>query len=159
MGRKDWSVLNKRQKNLIVRHFLLFSQAPPWVARYGESQWPVNPSEGKQKLVLQAQTALLTYQGDWGVFPLDPNVVGADATPDQLSEHVRQMAEVQLLWKHFLAFSDKLATDLHVPNWACCLEICLRTYAEKKELRLHVSEEREPDYLLRERQETALPVF
>ena len=137
LGRKDWSGLHKRQKNSIVRHFLLFSQAPPWVARYGESQWPVNPSEGKPKLVLQAQTALLTYQGDWGVFPLDPTVVGADATPDQLSEHVRQMAEVQVLWKLFLAFSDKLATDLHVPNWACCLEICLKTYEEKKELRLH----------------------
>ena len=136
-GRQDFSGLNKRLKNSIVRHFLLFSRAPPWVLKFSESQWPVNPSEAKPKLVLQAQTALLTYQGDWGVFPLDLTVLAADPSADQLSEHVRKMADVQLLWRHFLAFTETVAADLHVPNWACCLEICLTTYQEEKELRLH----------------------
>ena len=36
-----------------------------------------------------------------------------------------------------LSFCRFLAAELHAPSWACCLEICLRTFEEEKQLRLH----------------------
>ena len=62
--------------------------------------------------------------------PLNP-------TTDQLTEHVREMQEAQALWKAFTVFAGELVADLHAPSWACCLEICLRTFEDEKQLRSH----------------------
>ena len=137
LGRKDYQSLSQRQKNLLLRHFLLRTGAPPWVFRFAVQQWPCDASEKKQPLVLHSQTCLLTYQGDWGVLELDPNLPPTFSAV-QLTEHVRQMPEAQTLWKAFLEFADALAAQLHAPLWACCLEICLKTFEEQKQLRLHI---------------------
>ena len=136
LGCKDYWGLSKPQKNSIVRHFLHCTGAPSWICKFAVRQWPRDASEKKPQLVLKAQTVLLTYQGDWGVLELGPDLQ-QDLTTDQLTEHVREMQETQTLWKAFLAFAEQLAVELHAPSWACCLEICLRTFEEEKQLRLH----------------------
>ena len=133
---KDFHGLSKRQKNLVMRHFLHWSNAPPWIFQFAVRQWPCDPDEQKPKLVLKTQTALLTFQGDWGVLELDPNLPPSPTT-DHLTQHVKALQAAQTLWKAFSAFGEQLAADLHAPSWACCLEICLRTFEEEKQLRLH----------------------
>ena len=137
LGRQDLTSLSRRQKNRIVRHFLLAAHAPSWITSFGESQWPVDASEIKVQLIIRAQTVLCTYQGDWGLFSFDPVAIGPGTTPDELSEHARQLPEVQQLWKDFGAFVERLCADLHAPNWACCLEICLVTFDQEQRLRIH----------------------
>ena len=90
MGRQDYDSLSQRQKNLILRHFLHRTGAPRWVLQFAVRQWPCDADEQKPKLILKTQTCLLTFQGDWGVLELDPNLP-QDLTTDQLTEH--------LLWK------------------------------------------------------------
>ena len=137
MGRKDYDSLSQRQKNLILRHFLHRAGAPRWVLQFSVRQWPCDAAEQKPKLILKTQTCLLTFQGDWGVLELGPNLPQDPAT-DQLTQHVREMLEAQTLWKAFLAFAEPLAAELHAPFWACCMEICLKTFQEQKQLRLHL---------------------
>ena len=137
MGRKDYDSLSQRQKNLILRYFLHRTDAPYWIFQFSVRQWPCDADEQKPKLILKTQTCLLTFQGDWGVMTLDPNLP-LGLTTDQLTEHVRQMQEAVTLWNAFLAFAEGLAAELHAPSWACCLEICLKTFQEQKQLRLHL---------------------
>ena len=136
MGCKDYCGLSKRQKNLIMRHFLHCTGAPPWVLQFAVQQWPCDGDAQKTKLILKTHTALLMYQGDWGVLELGPNLPH-NPTTDQLTELVREMQETQTLGKAFSAFAEQVAAELHAPSWACCLEICLRTFEDEKKLRLH----------------------
>ena len=63
LARKDFGSLSKQQKNVMMRHFLFFTDAPPCILQFAVRQWPCGEHEIKPKLVLQAHTALLTYQG------------------------------------------------------------------------------------------------
>ena len=94
MGRQDYDSLSQRQKNWILRHFLHRTGAPRWVLQFAVRQWPCDADEQKPKLILKTQTCLLTFQGDWGVLELDPNLP-QDLTTGQLTEHVREMLEAQ----------------------------------------------------------------
>ena len=71
---KDFQSLSKRQKNLILQHFLHWAGAPPWILQFAVRQWPCDADEHKPKLFLKELTALLTFQGDWGVLELGPNL-------------------------------------------------------------------------------------
>lgn len=104
----------------------------PWCVR----QWPTTADEKAPSPLLDCQTCLLTYNGDWGVLELGPNVP-PNPTNAQLTEHVKQLPEAQILGARFKAFCEHLAGGLHVPVYCCCLEICLKTYVEQKQLRLH----------------------
>ena len=136
LARKDFHTLSKRQKNTIMRHFLMCSRAPPWILRYGVATWPCDESDEKPKIILKAQTALLTYQGDWGLLPLS-DTTPRDAAPPQLSAHVAAMPEAETLWKAFREFTEQLASELQTPLFACCLELCMKTWEDEKLLRVH----------------------
>ena len=136
LGQSDYGSLSKHQKNCLIRHFLHFTNAPNDVLQFARRQWPVDASELKPKLVLHAGTVLLTYQGDWGVLDVGENLP-PNPSSEQLTEYVKDMPEAQGIWKDFLEFAAQLAEDVHAPVWACCLEICLRTFEMEKQLRLH----------------------
>ena len=73
-----------------------------------------------------------------GVFlELDQNL-GRNLTVVKLTEHVREKPEAQTLRNAFLEFAEALAAQLHAPSLACCLEICLWTFDEQKQLRMHL---------------------
>ena len=55
-----------------------------------------------------------------------------------LTEYVRETQEAHDLWEAFLAFAQELSVDLHAPLWACCVEICLKTFQEQHQVRLHI---------------------
>ena len=136
LARMDFHGLSRRQKNVVMRHFLVCSGAPPWVLRYGVSTWPCDESDEKPKVILKAQTALLTYQGDWGLLPLSDQTPWS-ASDAELAAHVSAMKESRTLWTAFREFSERLASDLYAPLFACCLELCMHTWQDEKLLRLH----------------------
>ena len=68
MGRKDYGSLSKWLQNLIVRHFLHCTGAPPWVLQFAVRQWLCYANGQKPKLILETQPALSTFQGELGVF-------------------------------------------------------------------------------------------
>ena len=74
--------------------------------------------------------------GILGVLELGPNVP-PNPTHAQLTEHVKEMPEAQeQCGASFKAFAELLAADVRAV-YCCCLEICLKTFEEQKELRLH----------------------
>ena len=68
LGRDDYGCRSKQQKNLIVGHFLHLAGASPWVMQFAVRLWPCDANEQKPKLILRMQTALQTFQDDWGEF-------------------------------------------------------------------------------------------
>ena len=88
-------------------------------------------------MILKTHTCLLTYQGDWGVLDVDHNVVQG-LRSDQLTVYVRESEQAQSVWQTFLTFAENLAADLHAPSWASCLEICLKTFEEQQQVRVHL---------------------
>ena len=94
LGSKKSFNLKRRQKIFFMRHFLQSTGAPPWVMQFAVQQWPCHANEQKPKLILNTQTALLTFRGAWGVLELGANLL-LNPTTDQLTEHVREMQEAQ----------------------------------------------------------------
>ena len=136
LGRKDYQSLSQRQKNILLRHFLHRSSAPAWVFDFAVRAWPCDICEKSEEPILRAQTCFLTYQGDWGVVET-PSTLPEDVLCQELTMAVREMPEAQGLWAEFLAFAETLAKDLQATSWACCQEICLQTWEEQRQLRLH----------------------
>ena len=132
---KDWSTLSKLQKNQVLHHFIMITEAPVFIKDFAASQWQLR-TEQKPKIILQASTVLLTYQGPWGLLTT-PLGVTATSSEEQMVEHLRTMSCVLNLWQDFTAFSEDLADKLHAPFWACCLEICSKTWQKEQMLRLH----------------------
>ena len=60
-----------------------------------------------------------------------------EPTTHELTQLVREMEPAQTLWASFLGFSESLAAELDAPIWAACQEICLKTFEDQKQLRLH----------------------
>ena len=136
LAKRDFGSLSKRQKNALMRHFLFVVAAPDWIMKYACRQWPVDASEDRPKLILKSQTVLLTYQGDWGLLDLGPDLP-LNPTTSQLTAYVRALPEAKALWTAFSLYGRDLAVDLHAPAYACCLEICMKTFEQEKVLRLH----------------------
>ena len=135
-AKRDFGSLSKRQKNALVRHFLLVADAPFWVVDFSCRQWPVDASEQRPRLILKSHTILLTYQGDWGLLELGPDLP-PNPTTSQLTAYVQALPQAKALWTAFSSHACDLAGDLRAPAYACCLEISLRSFEKEKLLRLH----------------------
>ena len=133
---KGHSHSEQEAKNVVLRHFLISSAPPLYVMRYGVSQWPCDAKDEKPKVVVRAQTVLLTYQGDWGLLPMSDDTP-RDATDVEITAHVSAMAETAKLWTAFRDFSQRLKSELDVTYMACCVELCMQTWHDEKVLRLH----------------------
>ena len=128
--------LTRFQKNILLRHFLILSQAPDFIDSYAHKQWPVSAEDKTgSSLVIDAQTVLLTYQGNWGLVPAG-NVHPA-LTDDELSAEVRKLPLVEDICKRFDEHCQNLCTTLEASQYACSVEICLSTWRKDNELRLH----------------------
>ena len=132
----DYGSLSRRQKNQVMRYFVECTGAPPWVLKFSVQMWPLDAADKGPKVLLRSLTALLTYQGEWGVMELDPNLP-LDPTPEELSSFVERMQEAEDIWKALQDHSKGLAVKLHATHWACSLEICLKTFEEERVTRLH----------------------
>ena len=135
-GARRLSQLCKRQKNLVLRQFLQISLAPSWALEFAAKVWPADASEQRARYCLQASTALLTYQGDWGVCLPGPQLPRRP-TPEVLTEYVQGLDGVDQLCSALKDFGKAVAEHLRAQSWACCMELCLRTFEDERVLRLH----------------------
>ena len=137
LGREDFQSLSTQQKNTLLRYMLHRTGAPSWVREFASKQWPMEDCEKKAKVVVSGMTFLLTYQGAWGI--LKPGTdLPSPLTDNQLTEHVRELPEAQALWQDSLTFAETLSTLFRAQSWCACLEICLKTFREQQELRVHL---------------------
>jgi hypothetical protein len=88
--------------------------------------------------VIYGPTALLTYQGEWGV--LDPlQIIGYERglSADQLVDSVRKHPRALEVWNEFRMFAQKqLASKVH--NIAATAELCMGTYGDTGSVRMHL---------------------
>ena len=136
LAKRDFGSLSKQQTNALMRHFLFVAAAPDWIMKFACRQWPVDAGEDRPRLILKSHTVLLTYQGDWGLLELGPDLP-PNPTTGQLTAYVQALPEAEALWTAFSSYACDLAADLHAPAYACCLEICVKTFEQEKLLRLH----------------------
>ena len=89
---------------------------------------------------VQSVTAVLTYNGQWGVLariPEESHILETNYPWREWVAEVRKIRRAQQLWTEFREFVEVLAKRWSVTYWAACCEICTETYHDSKLLRLH----------------------
>jgi hypothetical protein len=120
-----------------MKLFIGRSFPPPWLKAWAkENLFEKNSIETDSKW-LHAKSALMTWNGSWGVLPIDPKEAGIDLDIDRLVLRVRNSDAVQQLVQEFFAFVMLLVDEHHVNEWAASVEICTRTLESAGEVRLH----------------------
>ena len=154
-GRKD-----------LVRRFLaedefVTAEARAWALNfYGDK---AKEAETKKKNEwIKARSVLLTWNGSWGLISLSDSVsqaaeshsppsemAAAESQSPPTESHSPPLAEsclthllrehprVQALWTSFQNGIKQWVDKLAVDTWAACLEVCLQTYSQKQEVRVH----------------------
>jgi hypothetical protein len=118
-----------------MRQFVDQSSPPQWMQTWAVKNLKVvPPAESKW---LHAKSALLTWNGFWGVLLLDPQEDGIDQDIDRLVLRVQDSDAAQTLIKEFFDFVNLFVDEHHVSEWAASVEICGRTLASSGEVRLH----------------------
>ena len=135
LGRTQYTTLSRYQKNTILRHFLDETQAPEFVCVYAYSQWKVSKHEQVSITILDSQSVLLTYQGNWGKITSDR--LQNELSDEELTEVVSAWPDVQELCQRFHAHCAEMANKIEAPLYASSVEICLKTWPKEHELRLH----------------------
>ena len=105
-------------------------QWDPAVAGHAPDQ--VDPSA-----VIYGATAMLTYQGEWGVLN-HSTLFGYERglSADALVERVREHARAKELWTEFRIFIDRKVKEC-LRDVAVCAEICMGTYEATGTVRIH----------------------
>ena len=128
----SFQLLSSAVKAELVRGFLEATCAPDWARDWAASRWHL--ASGGKAPKLHAKTALLTYQGDYGLVPVEKYLplVCVDTTCSQM----RADPMLQQLWADLVTFSQWLCTRLAASNFACSVELCTKTFGTGK-LRVH----------------------
>ncbi len=121
-------------KPLWLSAFATHTSAPEEVLAFIATQWR-GRLKGKGKPWLDSSTAFFTWQGDWGVVPLDD--IPLDGTEEEVVAGLRSRPAVLQLWKELCAFILQLQTKLCAAHVACALEVCSQTFLEEGKLRVH----------------------
>jgi hypothetical protein len=119
--------------------FILFmeqSNAPQWLRTWMEMHMFIPKSHASNKWLL-AKSVLLTWNGPWGVMPLDSADVSVAGDISSLCKKVGDSAWGQKLVHKFFVFINQLAAYHHVCEWAASVEICTRTLDTGGLVRLH----------------------
>ena len=136
LARRDFGSLSKRQKNALVRYFLLVVAAPEWVMKFACRQWPVDGGADRPRLILHSRTVLLTYQGDW-VFWSSVRICHRIPRPASSRHTCKLHRRPRPSGRYSRRTRVSLLPNCMLPAYACCLEICVKTFEQEKLLRLH----------------------
>ena len=99
--RSPFSELSRKNKAALMDEFARSTRAPECILAYIASKW--NASYKGRNLYLDAATVFLTYQGAWGLFPLEH--LTKDLSEEAVSCALRERAQLQDAWKAFLRFA------------------------------------------------------
>ena len=136
LAQVQYDVLNKYQKSTLIRHFMIVTHAPHFLFLFAQRQWCVSKEEKETKaFAIDSFSALLTYQGNWGVVASD--TLGAALSDEELTQEVRKLPVVMAKCRLFGRHCELLANRLTAPFCAWAVEICLKTWRQEQTLRLH----------------------
>ena len=142
----QWRTLPKYGKNMVLGHFLKETKAPEKICEQFWACWPVvQASSGADDktawLSRLGKTALLTYIGNWGLFP---HISIDDNNPESMKPwkavvvELKKSDAVKQLWDafehHCSQIASVIAGDIH---WVCCLELCMATFVKERRVRVH----------------------
>ena len=146
--RNNWKTTSKVLKSSVVQEFMAATQAPQELKTWAATVWgPTTESEPSADSTygIRGQLALLTYQGDWGLFqetslPAAGALDEAESADDPFHEVVARLRLFPVLfslWKEFLQFVMVLRQRFSCENWAASCELCPKTWSESKQVRIH----------------------
>ena len=119
---------------MVFKIFCEDSRAPAFVTDWISKVYPEGSEKAKR--FLNCSSALLTWNGDWGVLENVPEGLSGESM-DTLCCHVRKLAEAKSIWEDFLEHIERLVEKYHLPAWGACAELCGKTYNETGKFRVH----------------------
>ena len=87
---------------------------------------------------LSGLSVLLTWHGEWGTCALDSLPVPANAGCEEVLEKLLGRPWVQSLWAEFRKQVEVWADGYSLPEWAISAEMCTRTFAFQRIVRVHL---------------------
>ena len=133
--RKAFGALENVQKLAALAKWVLRSGAPEHVAERAKTVFVA----GVGRRSAGARTVLLTCMGPWLWCWKDGAVRNAGgSTLAEVVEELRNDARVSSLWVKVRRHAQELQLRMKASDFACCLEVCPRTFEEERHARLHV---------------------
>ena len=137
---KDFKSLALCQKNAVIHHWAERLRAPEYVVLAIDDLWAPHVKAKHagfdSSKFIYSKSALLTWQGSWGVVSMT-EAETRDLTIDALVDILMTREDILGVWKEFQVFLKKLTGDHFVRYYAQSFEICTRTFAESKQVRVH----------------------
>ena len=137
---KDFKSLKVCQKNAVLQYWAEAVHAPESIVLSIDALWPplvrAKDAEYDAGKFIYAKSALLTWQGPWGVVDMSAEAV-RDLSVDDLVAQLSQRPDLLASWKDFEAFVKQLAEEHFVRFYAQSFELCTQTFAESLQVRVH----------------------
>ena len=137
---KDFKSLALCQKNAVMQFWAERVHAPEFIVVSIDHLWAPDVQAKHagfdSSKFIYSKTALLTWQGPWGVVSMSEEET-RDLTIDALVEILKKRDDILSVWKEFEVFLKKLAEEHFVRYYAQSFEICTKTFADSKQVRVH----------------------
>ena len=134
---RDFRGMPAPEKRSVVELLLRGTSAPEELRGWAYVVWPqgAEAKKGRQCFVYSRQV-LFTWNGSWGVKRSD--YVAASATVDDIVQTVQGDPDAKELFESFRDFMEQKVQEFHVSCWGASMELCTQTWAEDKQVRLHL---------------------
>ena len=123
------------EKGKLANLFVVSTGAPAHIMNWVRREWPEDVGDVKNggSSFLLTRSVLLTWNGDWGLFP---EIAGVAREWREVVELLRENARFQQLWRDFRMHCERLADLFSVAHHACSMEVCMDTLTESSLVRV-----------------------
>ena len=97
--------------------------------------WCSPTDKPERALLFQGRQFLLTCNGDWGLVKV-PDHVSLSPEVEAAVQQLRKLGVCKETWFRVKQEAVRIAVEFSAEDWAVCLELCPKTYAEGT-VRLH----------------------
>ena len=136
----DFKALRVIQKNAVLQHWAEEVRAPESVVLTIDALWPpevrAKDAHCDAHRFLYCKSALLTWQGPWGVVSMTAEQVRGRSV-DAVVAELRQREDLLASWRAFEAFVKELAEEHFVRFYTLSFELCTQTLACSLAVRVH----------------------
>lgn len=92
----------------------------------------------RPQYLCQASSVILTYNGSWGLVEQNSGCKFAEESSLQMvCATLQKTRSVQALWQEIRSFATDVQDFVKASDYAVCLEVCPKTFAEEHVVRLH----------------------
>jgi len=127
--------LDRKAKRAVLSKWMAAVSVPAHISEFAEE---VFPSGAVQKVQLCGRTAMLTYNGPWGLKNPRGEFVDLETMSlEAVVEYCRQDAVLLALWNSFLEHVARILKAADASDYAACAELCTKTFAATRVVRVH----------------------